>query len=221
MQGFPFLKGESRRLTVTSLASKMLCERHNHALSPLDSEALKAFKALRRFEANYRDSRGNPDFDAVLVSGPMLEAWLLKTGFGFLASGLLRLEGAPAAGWRGDADKLLLRCLFGEGAMPQDWGMWLVPPRRPKGAAADIAVEHAGKASEVWSFAVEFGAFTFTLALGTPGGHATFHPGAIVLLKSGSPSAQQTLLLGWPDGRGGGPVIATRVGQLDDWDSHR
>lgn len=217
MQGLPFLEGESKRLSVAALASKMLCERHNHALSPLDAESLRAFAALRRFESNYRDGQVPPSFDSVLVSGPRLEAWLLKTGFGILAAGLARLEGAPATGWRDSSDELLLNVLFGDQLMPQNWGMWVIPPDRPQAAAADIATQVTGVHGEIWSMTAEFGAFACTLALGVPGGRPTFRPGALVLLKDGV-ETQQTLLIGWPPGVGGDPVITTRVGEMDGWD---
>lgn len=219
LQGLPFLKGEPKRLSVAALASKMLCERHNQALSPLDSEALIVFRALRRFEANYRHSEPIPEFDAVLVSGPRLEAWLLKTAFGFLAAGLVELEGEPVATWRDDADDSLLQVLFRDEVLPESWGLWLVPPEQPRAAAADIAAQARGVDGELWSLTVEFGAFGLTLALGRPGGRSIFHPSALVLLKDEADDAQQTLLLGWPLGEAGGPVITTRVGQVDGWDT--
>lgn len=221
MQGLPFLEGESKRLSVASLASKMLCERHNHALSPLDAEALRTFTALRRFEANYRDGQDIPAFDAVLIGGPLLEAWLLKTAFEFLAAGLVRLEGESVTHWRDNSDEVLLNVLFGDQTMPKNWGMWLIPPDRPQAAAAEIATQTRGVNGEMWSLTVEFGAFVLTLALGVPGGSPIFRPGALVVLKEGAEAAQQTLLIGWPPGVGGGPVITTRVGEMDGWDRNR
>jgi hypothetical protein len=217
--GLPFAKEEGRRMSVASLTSKILCERHNNALSPLDTEALSAFRALRRFEAAYRDSEPIVEFDAVLVNGPRLEAWLLKTAFGFLAAGLVELEGEKVGEWRDRADDLLLGVLFGEAAMPNTWGLWLVPPNRPQAALADISALASGRDGQLWSLLVEFGAFGLTFALGRPAGAPVLHPSALVALKEGTPDAQQALLIGWPGGSAGGPVITTRVGQMEGWDA--
>jgi hypothetical protein len=43
-------------LGVEAMTAKVLCERHNHALSPLDAEATRFFQALRDFDKDLRDA---------------------------------------------------------------------------------------------------------------------------------------------------------------------
>jgi hypothetical protein len=112
LSGLAFLGTGARRLPTSGLVGKMLCTRHNTMLSPLDLEALKTFRALRRFEADLRDSVAAPVDDFELVNGPRLEAWLVKTFFGLLAKRLLTANDQPLMGWRSGAEEALIRALF-------------------------------------------------------------------------------------------------------------
>jgi hypothetical protein len=93
VSGVPWLEeGESRILSPRNLTANCLCAKHNSALSPLDSAALKFFQALRPCWVN----EGVPLHH--LVSGHDIERWLLKTLKAFavsrnLAKGRQRLPG--------------------------------------------------------------------------------------------------------------------------------
>ena len=190
-------------------------------LSPLDEEALFAFRALRRFEAGLKDSVASPVDDFELVNGPRLEAWLLKTFFGVLAAQLMTSSGQPLAGWREEAEPALLAVLFQGRPWPDSWGFWMNPPDAPTAAAADLALGTLTVESRVWGTVIEFGAIPLHLLLGRPGNRRAVHrPGGLVLLKDGA-DVQKTLAIGWPDGVGGPLVSFTRVGQMDGWDTRR
>jgi hypothetical protein len=94
VSGVPWLEeGESRILSPKNLTANCLCARHNSALSPLDSAALRFFEALRPCWVN----KGAPL--RYLVSGHDLERWLLKSLKALAVSGNLarsrqRLPGA-------------------------------------------------------------------------------------------------------------------------------
>jgi hypothetical protein len=93
VSGLPWLEdGESKVLAPRNLTANCLCSKHNSALSPLDSAALKFFEMLRLCWVN----DGTPLH--YLVSGHDLERWLLKTlkamaVSGNLARGRQRLAG--------------------------------------------------------------------------------------------------------------------------------
>jgi hypothetical protein len=93
VSGFPWLEeGESKLLAPNNLTANCLCTKHNSALSPLDSAALKFFEALRLCWIN----EGQPLH--FLISGHDLERWLLKSlkalaVSGNLARGRHRLSG--------------------------------------------------------------------------------------------------------------------------------
>ena len=221
LSGLTFLGGEEKRLPNSALVSKILCDRHNTQLSPLDDEAARALRALRRFEKGNKDSVTSPTDDFEFVDGPRLEAWMLKTLLGLLAAGLIADTGEPVVGVREGAEPALLEVLFRGRAWPEGWGLWVHPSSATFGAAADIALGPLIFEGQVWAVAVEFGPFLFQPALGRPDNPAAVHrPGALVVLKD-QINVQKTLALGWPDGLGGTPVTTTRVGQMEGWDLSR
>ena len=79
-------QGESKTLTVNNLASKILCERHNHALSDLDTLAKKFFQfALGKV----------PNQWAMVTRGYEIERWMLKVLCGMQSAGNMLHNGKP------------------------------------------------------------------------------------------------------------------------------
>ena len=71
--GFNWIpKGESKELHPNSLASRILCKKHNEDLSKLDAEALKFFRFLHH----------EHDIKEETVDGLLIEKWMLKCAFG-------------------------------------------------------------------------------------------------------------------------------------------
>lgn len=221
LAGLSFLRGEEKRLPVSALAARILCRRHNSQLAELDDEAAKSFRALRRFENGNKDSVVAPSDDFEFVDGPRLEAWMLKTLFGLLAAGVLTGSSGPLVRVREGAEPALLEVLFRGGAWPDGWGIWVHPIDGRFGAAADLVVGAHGSDDQVWVADFEFGPFLFQLSLGRPDNQAAIHrPGALVVLKD-QVDVQKILAIGWPDGLGGQPVLTTRTGQMEGWDTSR
>ena len=80
--GLPWCRHEPRKIALKSAVAKILCEKHNSALSPFDSEAANLSKFL--VSHVYRQ----PLVDSsVKLQGKLLEKWALKT---FLNLGYLR-----------------------------------------------------------------------------------------------------------------------------------
>ena len=74
VSGAPWLEeGESKFLSPKNLTANCLCSKHNSALSPLDSAALRFFEALQLCWVNDRTPL------QYLISGHDLERWLLKS----------------------------------------------------------------------------------------------------------------------------------------------
>lgn len=93
ISGLPWiLEGETKWVSRQSLAGKMLCERHNHALSPLDRTAAEFF---RFFVADWTEET----IEVFLVRGYDLERWLLKVLCGLVASGNATRDGKPLTDW--------------------------------------------------------------------------------------------------------------------------
>jgi hypothetical protein len=88
MGGFPWQKpGEFSSLTSDALTAKVLCRKHNEALSPLDAVAGSFFRTV------YASTRGGIqdliplDELCFEFDGRVIERWLLKVLCGVLASG--------------------------------------------------------------------------------------------------------------------------------------
>jgi hypothetical protein len=87
LAGMPWLKpGETQDLAIKNLTANILCKRHNEALSPLDQEAGRFFTILKRLLTDFSEGKAyrKPIFD--LVSGTVLELWMLKVACGMYFS---------------------------------------------------------------------------------------------------------------------------------------
>ena len=83
VSGLPFMDpGESKALPVSSLTAKILCQRHNSALSPLDQEAGLFLKMLTNAMTKKDGSSRSKRPDLSLASGTALELWMLKVACG-------------------------------------------------------------------------------------------------------------------------------------------
>jgi hypothetical protein len=85
LDGFSWQKEKAAWIPSATLTSRILCKRHNEALSPLDFEAGRFMRAVRDFHAALSSW---PARDEVrLFAGEDLEKWMLKTLSGMVASG--------------------------------------------------------------------------------------------------------------------------------------
>lgn len=89
VSGVPWLPAdEARALSLKSLAANILCERHNAALSPLDTSAGRFFGALKDIYADLENKKSISRKRLwYLFSGEELELWLFKTALGLFHSG--------------------------------------------------------------------------------------------------------------------------------------
>ena len=81
VSGFPWCK-ESKRIGLNALTSKILCSKHNNALSPLDQAAIDVFDAFREQSrvANAFPRGSIPTaFSRSAIDALRVERWLLKT----------------------------------------------------------------------------------------------------------------------------------------------
>jgi len=84
VQGFPWCSKELKKIGIGSLVAKILCEKHNNALSELDTAALEAFNVFRESIRlnNVRGGLKRPpiwNIKRLAIDGPRLERWFLKT----------------------------------------------------------------------------------------------------------------------------------------------
>ncbi|MEV8547281.1 SEC-C domain-containing protein [Streptomyces sp. NPDC051572] len=213
--GMPWQKGTSSTLPPPKLASKVLCERHNNALSPLDKAVGRVFRILRHFQDDQRDDTDPHGHEFAIVAGADLERWLLKLLWGGLAAKAFSIDGKRPSGLRATADpEQLLTYLFRGGSLPTGWGFYMAgDPNMPFSAEGEVAVRPKSHNGEFWGVGVEFGAIGLRFALGTPDGdppNVVRHPLQIELTHHARPE-RKVLALAW-DGAYGPPVTVSWAG---------
>jgi hypothetical protein len=189
----------------SAFSEKILCERHNNALSKLDATAVAVFEALDHFESdqgNQPDPHGS-EFD--LYSGEALERWLLKMLWGGTVSGAFTKSGIPTTALREPAkyQVKLADYLFRGGKLPRDWGMYAVAsgPDKLVSVATGISIVPRSLNGELSDGSIAMGAVMLTFAFGLlrhriPGGKALLRPRAIKFESQLDP-AHKVLALGW------------------------
>lgn len=152
------------RLPVTTMGSKMLCDRHNTALSKIDGTALKVYRTLERFQlAQLRrpDPHGN-EFD--LVSGEHFERWMLKALWGMTTGA----KNAPASMHDQREQKMFMQYLFRDGLLPRAWGLYIRSLTKSYARQSETAMETRVEIRDDTFLTgdMTLGAFTFTFAAG-------------------------------------------------------
>ena len=125
VSGMPWqAPGVKEQYHQNNLTSKILCERHNNALSPLDAAAGHFFREL--FEARHhvtKRSLSNRSKD-FLVCGDAIELWSLKTLLGFLHAKIARTSGKVMVGKFHLDEQTINEVLFGPG-FAQPLGLYI------------------------------------------------------------------------------------------------
>jgi len=125
------------------MTAKILCERHNQALSPLDTEAARLFGVLRDFDQDLRDAAESKTAE-VIVDGDKVERWMLKLLAGLVSGKLVNVSelrrGSP---W--------LQILFAEEDWPSDWGFHFIASSEQFFAFDGLEVETRVAGDELWA----------------------------------------------------------------------
>lgn len=116
VEGLPWTQGKSKRISPNALTAKILCERHNAALSPLDGMAVHFFKAF-----DEEGAQGSGRQLLHLFNGHDIERWLLKVLCGITYSKNLLFDS--------DTDTTIpeywLEILFGREQLPKHQGLYI------------------------------------------------------------------------------------------------
>lgn len=145
------------------MAAKVLCSRHNNALSALDGEMMRFHKViLGAYEGQEVGSH--------LFDGEDIERWALKVLLGRLSSGLRLADGRTERGE--EIPEMYLQILFGEREMPEGCGFfYLCDPIKGFSEPAKLVVALAqwppGEPDEgkVYGAAIRLPGFQFLLSV--------------------------------------------------------
>lgn len=174
-------------LSPASLAAKHLCERHNHALSPLDSCAKELFATLREIDANLADDATLNEQSLVVLNGSDVERWFLKCLFGIVK--------VP----RNDASTMLrdelkcLRVLFGEATWPAAWGLY-ADVSKSSHAYDGLSATTRLNQGEVWAATFNVAGSRFVLALGKAEGDVVYRPAGLRFRHADRPGTNSVVL---------------------------
>lgn len=218
--GLSWANGAEVKLYPPSVVKKVLCERHNQALSPLDATARRIFGALRRYQRDLIADDGPGPSEFILSSGEHLERWLLKLLWGASAAGVVSSQAGPVTALSDDVDeRALADFLYRDGARIDAWECYAVGGLDgPVRAAAEIAVSMQTDSSNNLVFGtanmgvVTFG-FAFRPTQAGPAHELRRHPSAVCLTDE-SQRIQKVVALAW-DGPPGRPCVLNLVGRVN------
>jgi hypothetical protein len=123
VQGLRWQGDSVTQLSVKGMQSKILCQRHNSALSPLDAEAGEMFRIVQTYQQVME--AGQPVNLFAIFDGPSIERWLVKFLLGGLASQNIGLQDRRPTGLKAEASyDLLLESLFRRSSVVPEWTLY-------------------------------------------------------------------------------------------------
>jgi hypothetical protein len=84
ISGFPWLKGKSKKLPLSSLTRNILCRDHNSNLSLVDTAGKETFSIFREMQEKLSTGQLLTKFS---INGSLIERWFLKTLINFTYEG--------------------------------------------------------------------------------------------------------------------------------------
>ncbi len=198
VSGFPWmLKNQRKEISVASLTGKMLCNRHNESLSPLDSLAADFFS----FFVSDWTSKDDVPF---LTRGYDIERWMLKVLCGLVASGNATMEGERFSNWTPPLE--WLEILLGKSDVKEPAGLHVIVGKYRAGHAHlhfAPAFKSESRSPVALALVVSGLGFLFSLEALPPkknsktGADTRYRPMAIQLRKS---ERSRESHFGWPSG---------------------
>lgn len=129
VNGFPWQpdRVQQRALPTRVLTGNILCTRHNEALSPLDTVAIRFFGAFLTINKEFQDASLKSIERLYLFNGHDIERWMLKTLIGTVVSGnATDQKGNQIRDWR--PRRQWLQIMLGQKSFPGKWGMYFKAP---------------------------------------------------------------------------------------------
>jgi hypothetical protein len=195
LDGFPWIpKGEKKRIPIYGLTANILCDRHNKALSPLDSLGMQFFRAVKQYSVAPYDGRERVS----AFNGRDVERWMLKTLYGLLASENLQVQYGTRI--RTEIDMECAEDLYDKAAFPPTRGLF-VPSKTGHTVATKQEISFSPVTDNVRrkliGLQVTIMGFDFLLATSpVTAEDSTYRPGYIVF---SSHTGEKVIHLFWKD----------------------
>jgi hypothetical protein len=216
--GLPWIDYETWELLPTeSLASKILCENHNQALSDLDAQMGRFFRTILDFDEDF--NRDAPKEELAVFSGEDIEKWMLKTVCAMVASSQLATQGQKM-------DVPLKRewvdILYNNHSWPEHWGIYFkVPENKTISKFKSISVQPLTGAGELKAAEFSINEFKFYLILGKPDNRRAlgiYRPRTMIFSQNG---VKKYIEICWQNNAYQNYVDLTRIGttasEPPDW----
>jgi hypothetical protein len=199
------LAPKQKTIGINSLSAKILCSRHNRALSPLDNVASEFFTHIRDDLLDMNWHQGTPpEFPRgfTLVSGPYIELWLLKVLWGAIEAGALRVNGHVAYRFRlGVTNAMLTEILWRGADWPKHWGLYVLLDHDTdvpvKGNS--VRVRPANIESEILGGYIQISGFEFLISFELPPVRRIYRPAAISFERFGFKNCWKMAAFAWPE----------------------
>jgi hypothetical protein len=122
--GYPHGNTGQILISAESMCAKVLCEKHNNALSDVDTEGSRFILSFLNTHMDLLDRKitANKKYE---FQGPLIERWLLKYCWGLIASGQGGIGKERII--RKSPPIEFLEVLFGLKALPPRWGLYVRP----------------------------------------------------------------------------------------------
>jgi hypothetical protein len=125
--------GQTSNPGVDAVRAKVLCTRHNQAMSPLDSQAIRFATALAAVVSLGHPATPDPSEDRFwLLNGHDIERWISKALAGAMAAGVLRIGVEPVG--KLAVPERLLDLIAGDEVLEPPAGLYFIqsPPTLAK-----------------------------------------------------------------------------------------
>lgn len=197
--------GAGTPIGVNSLSSKMLCGRHNEALSPLDTAVATFFEFFKEDQLDVATHMGTGEFDRTftMINGPILQLWLLKVIWGVLEARAIQISCDIAERFRLGVTKETLSEILWRGApWPRHWGMYMFNhqghPHEPV-KLNSTRIRMVDVNGEILGGAVRLSGFEFCMAFEQPNVPGVFQPGALTLQRKSFGRSWKMFAFAWPE----------------------
>ncbi|MCH1930485.1 hypothetical protein L9G16_09855 [Shewanella sp. A25] len=125
VSGLHWCKGEIKEISVASATAKILCSRHNNALSVLDKEGINVVRIFERlFPDNMKSCRSVPTHE--IIDGYQFERWLLKTAVNLSYKSEYHIGIGMMDSVAGSPNPYILAVIFGELKLSDGMGLYLI-----------------------------------------------------------------------------------------------
>jgi hypothetical protein len=160
--GVPWLTtGQIAEIPIDVLQSNVLCDRHNPALSPLDSVAKRFFGALPNVKGSWSQL-----LSLNLFCGIDFERWMLKLLCGIVYAGVLHSPAGRLRDWK--PPPTWLECLYSGSPLAAPRGLYLATKQGPADFDRQFALACVAKNDDVYGLIIEVCGLPFVLSLQPP-----------------------------------------------------